>query len=120
VASVLSASLPLGGQAGQASVETVVVLPVVLLVGLAVWQFALAGHATWACANAARVGARAAVVGADAEAAARSALPRGLQRDLRVGGDGGEVRVRVRVPLVAYRWASPVTTEAAARLGEPG
>jgi hypothetical protein len=119
VADVFSGPSQLRGQAGQASVEMVAALPAVLLVGLVVWQFALAGHTTWACANAARVGARAAVVGADAEAAARTALPEGLHRGLRVGDEGGEVRVRVRVPLVAYRWSSPVTTEAAARLGEP-
>ena len=64
---------------GQASVELVAMVPFVLLVGAVVWQLALAGHAAWAGANAARVAARAEAVGRDGERAARSALP-GLSR----------------------------------------
>ena len=109
-------------EAGQASVELLATVPAVLVVGVLVWQLALAGHAAWACANAARVAARADVVGRDARAAARSALPAHLRRGLRVdvpgGADGqGSVRVRVRVPLLLPAWRSPVTVAAAASLG---
>jgi hypothetical protein len=86
---------------GQASVELVAALPVVLLLGAIAWQLALVGHAAWLTANAARVAARAQAVGRDTEAAARSALPRSLERGLEVeerGGDG--VRVRVAIPLI--------------------
>src|SRR5829696_1033606 len=86
---------------GQASVEMIATLPAVLLVGLLVWQLAVAGHAAWACANAARVAARAAAVDRDAEKAARSALPRRLEEGLRVSKlDDGAIDVRVRVPLL--------------------
>lgn len=102
---------------GQASVEMVATLPAVILVGLLVWQLALAGHAAWACANAARVAARAAAVDRDAERAARSALPRGLEEGLRVRETGkGTVGVRVRVPLVVRAWGSIATVHARASL----
>jgi hypothetical protein len=112
---------PLSEQRGQASVELVAALPAVLLVAAILVQLALAGHAAWACANAARVAARADLVGRDAEAAARSALPRRLERGLDVSSaDGGEVSVRVRVPLLIPWTPGRVTVGASARLGETG
>src|SRR5688572_11149939 len=105
-------------EAGQASVEMVATLPAVLLVGLLVWQLAVAGHATWATANAARVAARAAAVDRDADRAARSALPKALERGLRVRRrDDGLVEVGVRIPLVVRAWGSIATVRARARLG---
>ena len=96
----------------------VAVLPAVLLVGLLVWQLAVAGHAAWATANAARVAARAAAVDRDAERAARSALPSALERGLRVRRhDDGLIEVGVRVPLVVRAWGSIATVRAKARLG---
>jgi type II secretory pathway component PulK len=98
---------------GQASVELVAVLPLVLLVGAVAWQLALAGHAAWLTADAARVAARADTVGRDVRVAARSALPRSLQDDLRVRRlRGGGVRVSVRVPLLV-----PSRLEPRMRLG---
>ena len=67
------------GQRGQASVELVAAVPLVLLAAAVAWQLALAGHALWLCAHAARVAARADAVGRSAEAGARSALPRSLE-----------------------------------------
>ena len=108
----------LRSQHGQASVELVAVLPAVLLVGALVWQLALAGHAAWMCAHAARAGARAEVVGDDGRAAARSVLPDGLERGLRVDRrQAGGVRVKVRIPLLLHRWRSPVSVSATASLG---
>jgi TadE-like protein len=104
-------------ETGQASVEMVATLPAVLLVGLLAWQLALAGHAAWACANAARVAARAAAVDRDAERAARSALPRRLERGLRVRElDSGAIDVRVRVPLLLESLGSIATVHARASL----
>jgi hypothetical protein len=106
---------------GQAAVEFVALLPCALALLVALWQLALAGHAAWACANAARVAARADAVGRDAEAAARSALPRRLERGLEVRtADAGRVNVSVRVPLVVPWRRSPVTVGASARLEEAG
>ena len=85
---------------GQASVELLGTLPAVLLVGLAVWQLALGGHAAWLCAHAARAAARAQAVHGDPEAAARSALPRALASGVTVDRAGAGVRVEVPVPLI--------------------
>jgi len=109
---------PLRSDSGQASVEMVAVLPLILLVGAVCWQCALAGHAAWLSAHAARAGARADAVGADVGAAARSALPAALERGLRVERlrEGG-VRVEVQVPLLLDRWRSPLSVGATSSLG---
>ena len=106
------------GERGQASIELVAVLPCVLLVAALAWQLVLVGHTAWLTANAARAGARADVVGRDAKAAARSALPRSLERGLQVdrGGEGG-VRVSVPVPLLLNAWKAPVRVSAGSALG---
>jgi hypothetical protein len=85
---------------GQASVETVALLPVVALCGALLWQAVVAGQALWLSAAAARAAARATAVGGDAEAAARGALPPRLESGLVVRAAGGAVRVAVRVPSV--------------------
>ena len=106
---------------GQASVELLGTVPAVLLVAAIVWELALAGHTAWLCANAARAGARAQVVGASPGAAARSALPRSLERGMKVERrPDGAVRVRVRVPIVLRAWQGPVSVSATSRLGDAG
>jgi hypothetical protein len=108
----------LNEERGQAAVEFVAVVPFVLLAALVAWQLALVGHVAWSTAGAARSGARAAVVGRDAGAAARSALPRSLRSATRVVPvAGGGVRVSVPVPLVVYRWRTPLRVSASASLG---
>ena len=89
------------GQRGQASVEFVAVLPVLALVAAIAWQAASAGQTVWLSAGAARAAARAQAIGADATAAARSALPPRLARRVHVrpAGDGG-VEVALGVPAV--------------------
>jgi hypothetical protein len=105
-------------QAGQASVETVAMVPLVLLAAAVAWQLVLTGHTLWLCAHAARAAARAEVVGKSAERAARSALPRSLERDLSVRRlDRGQVRVRIRVPLLSHAWRTPVHVGATSSLG---
>ena len=105
-------------EAGQAAVEFVAALPFVLLAGLVAWQLVLVGHVAWDAAGAARSGARAAVVGRSAVSAARSALPGPLRRGTHVvSAGGGVVRVSVPVPLIVYRWRSPLRVSASAWLG---
>ena len=103
---------------GQASVELVAAVPLVLLAGALAWQLALAGHALWLCAHAARAAARADSVGESAGAAARSALPESLERGLRVErlGSGG-VRVSVRVPAPLGSVRTPFVVSASSSLG---
>ena len=103
---------------GQASVELVAVVPLVLLLGALVWQLALVGHTAWMCAHAARAAARAEAVGRDGRVAARSALPEGLERGLRVERrPGGSVSVEVGIPLLLHRWRGPASVSATASLG---
>jgi hypothetical protein len=105
-------------QAGQASVELVAMVPVVLLVGAVAWQLALAGHTAWLTAHAARAAARADAVGKGPAEAARSALPRSLEDGLEVESlERGGVRLSVKVPLLLRRWDAPVRVEASASLG---
>src|SRR3954451_21086074 len=110
--------LGLRGEQAQASVELVAAVPLVLLVGALAWQFALAGHALSMCANAARVAARAEAVGRDPRAAARSALPEGMERGLDVHRrKGGGVRVSVRAPLLLAATGVAPRLAASASLG---
>lgn len=85
------------GERGTASVELVASLPLLLLAILVAAQITLAGQSLWAAAVASRAGARAALVGRDAGAAARRALPPALREGAKVA-DAGAVSVRVVVP----------------------
>lgn len=88
-------------QSGQAAVETVAILPLLVLLAAGAWQAALAGYTQWAAAGAARAAARAGAVGEDPRAAARLRLPASLERGLRVErGSGGDVELSVRVPAL--------------------
>ncbi|HVY95687.1 MAG TPA: hypothetical protein VHA54_01885 [Solirubrobacterales bacterium] len=79
--------------------EVVAVVPFLLLALLAAAQVVLAGQALWSAGVAARAGARAALVGGDATAVARKALPPSLRAGARVE-EGDEVSVRVKVPVL--------------------
>jgi hypothetical protein len=89
----------IAGLEGQATVELLALLPVLLALVLAAWQAVLAGHATWAVTSAARAAARAHAVGADPRGSARAHLPAALEPDLRMTTtSAGQVRVSVRIP----------------------
>jgi Flp pilus assembly protein TadG len=83
---------------GQSTIELVILLPALLtaLAGIA-WSV-LAVWTSIEATDAARAGARAAILGADPTATARAALPDALRggASILVAGEG--VRVRVRVP----------------------
>ena len=53
------------GQAGQAAVELVAILPVLAALLFGLWQAALWGHASWSAAAAARAAARAHALGTE-------------------------------------------------------
>jgi cell wall-associated NlpC family hydrolase len=92
----------LRAQSGQTAVELVALLPAVALLALLAWQVLAAAHGWQLAAGAARAGARAAVVGAPAEEAARATLPTGAAEGATVSlsGDGrGGARVGVAVPV---------------------
>jgi Flp pilus assembly protein TadG len=84
-------------EAGTASVELIAVVPFLLLAVLVAAQVGLVGQALWSAAVASRAGARAAMVGGDAEAAARRALPPSMRAGAAVS-DADAVSVRVPLP----------------------
>lgn len=87
---------------GQAAVEVLGVLPVLLCVGLAVAQLLAVGYATVLAGNAAEAGALALAARADAQASVRNALPGWTRAGANVRVRGGRVTVRLRPPsLVA-------------------
>jgi hypothetical protein len=73
------------------------VVPFLLLAVLVAAQIGLVGQALWAAGVAARAGARAALVGGDARAVARRALPPSLRAGARVEA-ADAVAVRVAIP----------------------
>jgi hypothetical protein len=105
------------GEEGTASVELIAVVPFLLLAVLVAAQIALAGQALWSASVAARAGARAALVGGDAAAAARRALPDSMRESAKVDDDDG-VSVRVAVPRLLPQLPA-VMVGARARM-EPG
>jgi hypothetical protein len=87
-------------QHGQASIETAALLPALLLVALVCWQAVLAGWGALSAAHAARVAARAEMVGDRPLPAARAALPSSMRSGLVVRDGDGSVSVTLQVPSV--------------------
>jgi hypothetical protein len=85
------------GERGTASVELVAVVPFLLLALAVAAQIVLAGQALWSAGVAARAGARATLVGGDAESVAKGTLPAAMRPRTEVDADGA-VTVAVTVP----------------------
>jgi hypothetical protein len=105
------------GEEGTASVELVAVIPFLLLALVVAAQIALAGQALWSASVAARAGARAALVGGDASAAAKSTLPPSMRGQAKVE-EGESVSVQLGVPRLIPSLPQ-VRVSASSRL-EPG
>ena len=94
--------------AGQASIELVAFLPLLLLIALAVFSFATAQAAREEAGAAAEAAALALLQGRDAREAAQAALPpvsRGRAR-IEISGASVRVHLRPRLPLLADRLAA--------------
>src|SRR3954453_5952673 len=86
---------------GQAAVEFIAIVPVVVAILALAYQALLAGQTVWEARVAARAAARANAFGGDAAGAARAHLRAPLERGMQVHADpDGDVRVSVRVPTV--------------------
>ena len=87
------------GNSGQASIELLAAIPLLLIVAALIWQAALAARSASFAATAARDGARAIALGRDPRAAAVSGLPSDLVPGVRLKAlDAGRVRVWIKVP----------------------
>jgi pilus assembly protein CpaE len=105
-------------QRGQASVELLGVLPLLIALGLAALQLLAVGYASILAGNAAEAGALAlagASSTAEARVGAREALPGWSRARARVSVAGGRVTVRLRPPSLLKLLAErlEVTAEAA-------
>jgi hypothetical protein len=106
----------LADQRGQATIETVFVLPLLVTVALAIGHVLSAGVAHELAGHAAEAGAIAALRGGDAKEAVAAALPEWARDRTEVQVDERRVRVRLE-PLavaaaVADRLASTATADA--------
>lgn len=84
------------GESGQASVELVALVPLLIAVVIAAAQLLAAGAAGELADHAAEAGAVAMLQGADPAAAAREAVPDWSRSRMTVRVDGRRVRVRLR------------------------
>lgn len=97
---------------GQASVELVALVPLLILLAAFAAQLLAVGYTLWSAAEAARAGARAAYVGADPERVAARAVPTVLE-PLRVREAGAAIEVSLPVPrLLPMLPRIPVTAAA--------
>ena len=83
---------------GQAAVEVLGALPVLLGVGLALAQLLAVGYAAVLAGNAAEAGALALAARADADESVRNALPGWSRAGASTRVSGGRVTVRLRPP----------------------
>ena len=104
----------LASERGQASVELLGAVPVVLLVGLVAFQFLAVGYAKVQAGSAAEAGALALVAGGDPAAAARESLPGWSRAGARVTEDQGSVTVILRTPSPLAAVARELEVEAEA------
>jgi hypothetical protein len=102
---------------GQASVELVSLLPLVLAVGLVAGQLLAVGYSSVLAGNAAEAGALALAGGADPRAAVKEALP-GWSR-ARVSVRGGEVEVALRPPKLLHALTGQLEVSAKAAAEAP-
>jgi hypothetical protein len=103
------------GEDGQASVEFLGALPLLVIAALLVWQLMLFGTVMTDAQNAARTGSRAASLHSDGTKAAYNALRPSFRDHAQVTTQpDGTVRVKVKVPLLVPSIPLPVSiTEAA-------
>jgi len=83
---------------GQASVELVAALPLLVVVALVTLQLLAAGYALTLADGAAEAGALALAAGEPAPEAVRAALPGWAKENVEVRVEGGRVTVRLRPP----------------------
>lgn len=104
---------------GQATVETIALVPLLLIVGVGLMQLLAVGYASVLAGGAAEAGALALAGGTDPRAAALRALPGWSEANARVAVEGGRVQVRLRPPSVLRALGERVEVKAAAEVEAP-
>jgi hypothetical protein len=109
----------LAGRRGQASVELLGAVPVVLVVGLVVLQLLAVGYASVQAGTAAEAGALALASGSDPRAGVRESLPGLVRAGATITVGGGAVRVRLRPPSPLHAVARKLEVDARASVEAP-
>jgi hypothetical protein len=104
---------------GQASVELLGVLPLLIAVALVAAQLLAVGYSSVLAGNAAEAGALALAGGGDPRVGAREALPGWSRAHARVTVSGGEVRVELRPPTLLRALAGNLEVSATATVEAP-
>lgn len=102
------------GERGQASLELIAGVPVLLLAALVSLQLLATGHAASLADGAAEAGALAAAAGRPARDAARAALPGWARGRAEVEVRGGRVAVALRPPAALPGLAGALTVRSTA------
>jgi pilus assembly protein CpaE len=104
---------------GQASVELLGAVPVVLLLGLVLLQLLAVGYSAVLAGNAAEAAALAVAGGGEAVDAARAAVPGWSRARMRVAVRDGRVEVRMRPPTALDAVANELEVHADAAVQAP-
>ncbi len=108
------------GARGQAAVELVGILPILVAVALAAAQLLAAGVARELAGHAAQAGAMALLQGGEPARAARDAVPGWARDRMTVAVRGRRVEVVLRPPAPARAVADGLAARAVATAGEEG
>lgn len=108
------------GRSGQAAVELVALLPLVVAVALGILQALAAGIASELAGHAAHSGAVAIAEGRDGAAAARASLPGWAHARLGVAVHGSRLSVRVTPPSLLPGLGARLAVSATADAGSGG
>ena len=109
----------MSGERGQASVELLGALPLLLVLALTTLQLLAVGYASVLAGTAAEAGALALAAGGDARAGAHEALPGWSRARAGVEVDGGRVAVRLRPPALIEALAERLEVEGHAEVEVP-
>jgi hypothetical protein len=104
---------------GQATIETIALVPVLLAVGLGLMQLLAVGYASVLAGGAAEAGALALAGGRDPRAAAREALPGWSEARAKVGVEGGRVEIQLQPPSPLHALAERLEVTAVAEVEAP-
>ena len=106
-------------ETGQASVELLGVLPLLVALALAVFQLLSVGYASVLAGNAAEAGALALAAGGDPRAGVHEALPGWSRARAEIDVSGGSVRVRLRPPSLLRALGERLTVRGEAAVEAP-
>jgi hypothetical protein len=106
-------------QRGQATIEALALIPVLIVIGLGVLQLLAVGYASVLAGSAAEAGALALAGGADARDAVKEALPGWSRARAEVRVKGGRIEVRLRPPSPLSALSDRLEVSAAAAVEAP-